>query len=107
MTRVPNEPTELDPDDLIEELDDGAEPKKSKRDSKSKSLRARPQVSRMPAPQLKITAPPPALPKTVGHSVFPDVDAMVLEARRRADSSGQMSDRISLARARTELALVL
>src|SRR2546423_5381394 len=107
MTRVPHEPTELDPDDLVEELDDGAEAKKGKRDSKPKSLRARPPVSRVPEPQLKITAPPPALPKTLQNSVFPDIDAVVLEARRRADATGQMSDRIALARARTELALVL
>src|SRR6185436_4845976 len=107
MTRVPHEPTELDPDDLVEEVDEVAEPKKAKRDSKSKA-RARPQVSRMPAPQLKITAPPPAHPKAAqGKSTFPDVDAMVLEPRRRADATGQSNDRIGLARARIELALIL
>jgi len=107
MKRVPNEPTELDSDDLIEEVEEGAEPKKGKRESKPKALRARPQGTRMTAPPLKITAPPPAHPKPRARTAFPDVDTAVLEARRRADATGQMNDRVALARARTELAVLL
>jgi tetratricopeptide (TPR) repeat protein len=43
-------------------------------------------------------APPPT---------FPDVDALIAEARRRAQLSGQLGDRVILARARTELAILL
>src|SRR4051794_18604524 len=107
MTRVPTEPTELDSDDLVDLVDEAAEQRKGKRDSKPKAPRARPQVSRMPAPQIKITAPPPAHPKAAASAPFPDVDTIVLDARRHADATGQTNDRIALARARTELALVL
>src|SRR5215471_987243 len=40
-------------------------------------------------------------------ATFPEADALIHEARRRAQLSGQVGDRLVLARARTELAILL
>src|SRR5579859_2905286 len=111
MARVPNEPTELDPADLVDDVDERSEPKTTvKRDSKPKT-RARTStksvIAAPPAPQVKISVPPPLPRKATEPTGFPDVDTMVAEARRRADAAGRITDRVALARARIELAVIL
>src|SRR5260370_77718 len=106
MARVPNEPTELDSADLVDDVDERSEPKTTvKRDSKPKT-RARTAAKAPgggpPAPQVKISVPPPLPRKAAEPTGFPDVDTMVAEARRRADAAGRITDRVALARARIE-----
>jgi tetratricopeptide (TPR) repeat protein len=106
MPPVPNEPTELDPDDLVEESEEVPDHKTTiRRDAKLKSTRPR-RESQKPAASAaaKQTGPGPAKVTPQG---FPDPDTLVAEARRRADTTGQHGDRVALARARTELAVVL
>src|SRR6478609_3957977 len=105
MPPVPNEPTELDPEDLVEEAEEGPDHKTTiRRDAKLKSTRPRRESQRPAAASSKGVGPGPA--RTNAHG-FPDVDTLITEARRRADATGQHGDRIALARARTELAVVL
>jgi len=110
MARVPKEPTELDPADLVEEIDESSETTTLKRESKPKT-RARSAatkgVAMAAAPQVKISVPPPVPRKASPPAGFPDVDTMVAEARRRADAAGRITDRVALARARVELAVIL
>jgi tetratricopeptide (TPR) repeat protein len=104
MPPVPNEPTELDPDDLVEEAESVPDHKTTiRRDAKLKSTRPKRESQRPPA-AAKPAGPGSAKAATPG---FPDVDTLVTEARRRAEATGQHGDRIALARARTELAVVL
>src|SRR5262245_13477884 len=111
MARVPNEPTEIDPADLVDDVEEVLEPKTTtKRESKPKT-RAKPvaakSIAMAPAPQVKISVPPPVPRKSATPTTFPDVDTMIAEARRRADAAGRITDRVALARARIELAVIL
>jgi tetratricopeptide (TPR) repeat protein len=104
MPPVPPDPTELDPDDLVEEAEEVPDHKTTvKRDAKLKSTRPRRDSQKPTAVKAPVVAAA-AKPAAAG---FPDVDALIAEARRRADAAGQHGDRVALARARTELAVVL
>ena len=107
MVPGPDDTTELDSADLVEDTSD---PKTVKRDPKSKPSRPRvsvpvrasvpPPLSQRPAPSRR-PAPAPPVPG------FPDADVLVGEARRRAELTSQLNDRVALSRARNELALLL
>src|SRR5450432_2386101 len=106
MPPVPNEPTELDPNDLVEEAEEVPDHKTTiRRDAKLKSSRSK-RDSQKPAAAAAAKPAGPAVAKAAAPG-FPDVDTLVTEARRRADATGQHGDRIALARARTELAVLL
>jgi len=111
MARVPHEPTELDPADLVEEVEESTTPKTSvKRDSKPKT-RTRPPSSRQHAAPIatpiKISVPPPAPRKAAPSTWLPEPDVLIAEARRRAETVGQSADRVALSRARVELGILL
>src|SRR5256885_4602851 len=108
MARVPNEPTELDPADLLEGIEENPEPKTTaKRESKPKTRAKSAGKISAAAPQVKISVPPPLPRKAALPTGFPDVETMVADARRRADAAGRITDRVALARARIELAVIL
>jgi tetratricopeptide (TPR) repeat protein len=109
MARVPNEPTELDPDDLLDEIEENPEPKTIKRDSSKPKTKPRSvaKVAAAAAPNVKISVPPPLPRKAPAPAGFPDAETMVADARRRADAAGRITDRVALARARIELAVIL
>src|SRR6185503_6772422 len=98
MVPAPDDPTEeLDSADLVEDTSD---PKTVKREPKSKP--SRPRVS-IP---VRASAPPPVASQRPPLSrrpappipVFPDPDVVVAEARKRAEITSQLNDRVALAR---------
>src|ERR1044071_8733722 len=116
MVPAPDDPTELDSADLVEDTSDPKttlkrEAKKSSRPRVSVPVRSQapPPVSQRP-PQAVSQRPqqpsqpsrrpgPPPLP------TLPDADAIIAEARKRAEVIGQQNDRVALARSRNELAV--
>jgi tetratricopeptide (TPR) repeat protein len=106
MVPAPDDPTELDSADLVEDTSD---PKTVKRE---KSKPSRPRVSvpaRASGPPPLATARPPAPSRRPPPLVptFPDPDSLIAEARKRAELTSQQNDRVALARARNELAVLL
>jgi cellulose synthase operon protein C len=108
MVPAPDDPTtELDSADLVEETSD---PKTTvKREAKSKPSRPRVSIPiRASGPPPVISQrPPPSRQKAPLLPAFPDADVVVAEARKRAELTSQLNDRVALARARAELAVLL
>jgi tetratricopeptide (TPR) repeat protein len=91
MPSISEDTAQLDSADLVEAADVVIEEPDS----------AKPKAAKLP-PSRAIPDPRRGPPAT-----FPDVDGLIAEARRRAQLSGQLGDRVVLARARTELAVLL
>ncbi|HMJ57138.1 MAG TPA: hypothetical protein VK540_33945 [Polyangiaceae bacterium] len=107
MVPAPDDPTELDSADLVEDTSD---PKTVKREAKSKTSRPRVSVpvrASAPPPLASQRPPPSRRPPPLPVPVFPDADVLVAEARKRAEITSQLNDRVALARARNELAVLL
>jgi tetratricopeptide (TPR) repeat protein len=106
MVPAPDDPTELDSADLVEDTSD---PKAAK---KEKSKPSRPRVSvpvraSGPPPLAPSQRPPPSRRAPPLQPIFPDAEVLVAEARKRAELTSQLNDRVALARARNELAVLL
>src|SRR6266545_672150 len=114
MASKPGEPTttELDPSDL-EEVEEIPDHKTVRRDPKSRSLRPRPIATSGAAGSARSVSVPagPSAPRSAARGApapgGADVDSLIAEARTRAEAASQTNDRIALARARTELAVLL
>ena len=112
MVPAPDDPTELDSADLVEDTSD---PKTVKREAKEKEPKSKPSRPRVSVPVRPSVPPPVASQRPPAPSrrpsppapVFPDPDVLVAEARKRAEVTSQLNDRVALARARNELAVLL
>ena len=120
MPSIPDEPADLDPSDLVEEIEpEGAESEEAKtlkqhgkggKKTRLPTPKSAAPARAAPAPAPFTARPPPSrVPPAVTapkNAAF-DAEGMVREVRRRSEAAIQAGDRVGLSRARTELALVL